>query len=92
MLAERLVKEGRIKGIDVRDVTVHEGKLADEMMLIGSGILVKPVLQWDDHFIGDGKKLSLLCKFELCDIPSNYIRIMFCCLEIFSDRQRRSCN
>lgn len=54
VLAERLVKEGKITGIDVRDVTVQEGKMADEMMLIGSGILVKPVLQWDDHIIRDG--------------------------------------
>ncbi|ONK77246.1 uncharacterized protein A4U43_C02F4580 [Asparagus officinalis] len=55
-LAEKLVKEGRLTGISVRDVTVDEGKNADEMMLIGSGILVKPVLEWDDQIIGDGKE------------------------------------
>jgi len=28
------------------------------MMLIGSGILVKPVVQWDDQIIGSGKNNS----------------------------------
>jgi branched-subunit amino acid aminotransferase/4-amino-4-deoxychorismate lyase len=37
-------------------VSVQEGKSADEMMLIGSGILVKPVVQWDDQIIGSGKE------------------------------------
>ncbi|KAJ6818407.1 D-amino-acid transaminase, chloroplastic-like [Iris pallida] len=54
VLADSLVREGRIQGVEVRDITVEEGKAAEEMMLIGSGILVKPVLQWDDHTIGDG--------------------------------------
>jgi 4-amino-4-deoxychorismate lyase len=26
------------------------------MMLIGSGVLVCPVVQWDDQVIGDGKE------------------------------------
>jgi hypothetical protein len=37
-------------------VSVQEGKAAEEMMLIGSGILVKPVVQWDDQIIGSGKQ------------------------------------
>ncbi|KAI7988256.1 hypothetical protein LOK49_LG13G02403 [Camellia lanceoleosa] len=56
VLAEGLVKEGKIQGIRVRNVTVEEGKGADEMMLIGSGVLVRPVLQWDEQIIGDGKE------------------------------------
>ncbi|KAL8139440.1 hypothetical protein V2J09_005461 [Rumex salicifolius] len=55
-LAELLVKEGKICCVSVRNVAVEEGKKADEMMLIGSGVLVKPVLQWDDQIIGDGKE------------------------------------
>lgn len=54
VLAERLVEEGKISGIEIRDITVQEGKMAEEMLLLGSGILVKPVLQWDDHIIGNG--------------------------------------
>ncbi|XP_068648984.1 D-amino-acid transaminase, chloroplastic [Aristolochia californica] len=56
VLAEKLVKEGILSGIRLGNVTVEEGKKADEMMLIGSGILVKSVLQWDDQVIGDGKE------------------------------------
>lgn len=59
ILAEGLVKEGKLSGIRVRNVTVEEGKRADEMMLIGSGVLVRSVVQWDEQIIGDGKN-SLL--------------------------------
>ncbi|XP_044419313.1 uncharacterized protein [Triticum aestivum] len=53
-LAEQLVENGMLSGISSRNVSVQEGKEADEMMLIGSGILVKPVVQWDDQMIGSG--------------------------------------
>lgn len=56
VLAEKLVEEGRIRGVGVRKVGAQEGKMAKEMMLIGSGILVMPVLQWDEQIIGDGKE------------------------------------
>lgn len=59
ILAEGLVKEGKLSGIRVRNVTVEEGKRADEMMLIGSGVLVRSVVQWDEQIIGDGKNLLL---------------------------------
>ncbi|CAN6243889.1 unnamed protein product [Urochloa humidicola] len=55
-LAEQLVADGRLKGIISRNVSVQEGKAAGEMMLIGSGILVKPVVQWDDQIIGSGQE------------------------------------
>uniref|UniRef100_A0A7N0U7Q1 Uncharacterized protein n=1 Tax=Kalanchoe fedtschenkoi TaxID=63787 RepID=A0A7N0U7Q1_KALFE len=54
-LAQGLVDDGDLAGIEVRDVSVEEGKEAREMMLIGSGILVRPVVQWDAQVIGDGK-------------------------------------
>ncbi|CAI9759648.1 unnamed protein product [Fraxinus pennsylvanica] len=56
VLAEGLVRDGKLQGIKVRDVTVEDGKQADEMMLIGSGVLVRPVVQWDDKVIGSGKE------------------------------------
>ena len=59
VLAESLVEEGTLSGIRLGDVTVEEGKEADEMMLIGSGVLVRAVVQWDDQVIGDGKITSL---------------------------------
>ncbi|KAL9275402.1 D-amino-acid transaminase, chloroplastic-like protein [Drosera capensis] len=55
-LAEKLMKEGKLDAICVRNVTVEEGKNAEEMMLIGSGILVRPVIQWDGQVIGDGQE------------------------------------
>ncbi|XP_021899048.1 D-amino-acid transaminase, chloroplastic isoform X1 [Carica papaya] len=56
MFADGLVREGKLRAVSVRNVTVEEGKKADEMMLIGSGVLVRPVIQWDDQVIGDGKE------------------------------------
>ncbi|VFQ88038.1 unnamed protein product [Cuscuta campestris] len=55
-LAEDLVKTGELCSIRVKKVSVEDGKRAGEMMLIGSGVLVKPVVQWDDQIIGDGKE------------------------------------
>nr|AZL41244.1 plastid 4-amino deoxychorismate lyase [Ceanothus thyrsiflorus] len=55
-LAQRLVEEGKLDGVRVGTVTVEEGKKASEMMLIGSGVLVRPVLYWDEQVIGDGKE------------------------------------
>ncbi|XP_031739076.1 D-amino-acid transaminase, chloroplastic isoform X2 [Cucumis sativus] len=59
-LAERLVKEGKLRSISCENITIEEGKKADEMMLIGSGVLVSPVLQWDEQIIGDGKEGPLV--------------------------------
>ncbi|XP_061336509.1 D-amino-acid transaminase, chloroplastic-like isoform X2 [Gastrolobium bilobum] len=55
-LAECLLREGKLHGISMKNLTVEEGKIADEMMLIGSGVLVCPVVQWDEQVIGDGKE------------------------------------
>jgi 4-amino-4-deoxychorismate lyase len=53
--AERLVKEGMLKEINLDEIPVAEGRQAAEMMLIGSSIKVAPVVEWDSHPIGDGK-------------------------------------
>ncbi|KAL1353102.1 hypothetical protein AAHE18_06G214100 [Arachis hypogaea] len=55
-LAEKLLSKGKLRGIRMKHVTVEEGKSAAEMMLIGSGVLVCPVVQWDEQVIGDGKE------------------------------------
>ncbi|KAJ7958581.1 D-amino-acid transaminase, chloroplastic [Quillaja saponaria] len=55
-LAEGLVREGQLRDIRLVNVTVEEGKKADEMMLIGSGVLVRSVVQWDEQVIGNGEK------------------------------------
>ncbi|KAL1312548.1 hypothetical protein AAHE18_16G047500 [Arachis hypogaea] len=43
----------------MKHVTVEEGKSAAEMMLIGSGVLVCPVVQWDEQVIRDDIGLSM---------------------------------
>lgn len=55
ILAARLIEQGKLRGIRKKNVSVEEGKKADEMMLLGSGVLVCPVVQWDEQIIGDGK-------------------------------------
>ncbi|XP_039051165.1 D-amino-acid transaminase, chloroplastic-like [Hibiscus syriacus] len=55
-LAEGLVRVGKLRGIRVDNVCIDEGKSADEMMLLGSGVLVRPVIQWDEKVKGDGKE------------------------------------
>lgn len=71
VLAEELLADGRLSAINTRNVTVEEGKAAYEMMLIGSGILVKPVLQWDEHPIGSSNPSFLLQ--EACIFTSIYL-------------------
>ncbi|RPI53009.1 MAG: D-amino-acid transaminase [Acidobacteria bacterium] len=54
-LATALQDEGLLKGIEVRDITVAEARRAREMLLVGSSVKVAPIVQWDEHVIGDGK-------------------------------------
>lgn len=54
-LAQRLVDQGELRAIVVRDVSVAEGRAAAEMLMLGSSIKVAPVVQWDGQPIGDGK-------------------------------------
>ncbi|XP_060169385.1 D-amino-acid transaminase, chloroplastic-like isoform X1 [Lycium barbarum] len=56
VLAAKLVKEGKLQGIRVDNVSVEDGKRAEEMMLIGSGVLVRSVVQWDEEIIGYGRE------------------------------------
>lgn len=54
-LAEKLVENGTIKSIQVADIPVDEARDCAEMMFIGSGIAVAPIVEWDGQNIGDGK-------------------------------------
>ncbi len=54
-LARRLVEQGELRDIVIRDIPPEEGRAAAEMLLIGSTIKVVPVVQWDNHAIGNGK-------------------------------------
>jgi 4-amino-4-deoxychorismate lyase len=54
-LARALVDEGILNDVSVSHVTPDEARAAREMLLIGSSIRVAPIVQWDEHRIGDGK-------------------------------------
>ena len=54
-LAAKLVEQGVVREIRVDDVPVEQARAAVEMMLIGSSILVAPVVEWDGRKIGDGR-------------------------------------
>lgn len=55
-LAPTLVEQGLLKDIRVGNVTLDEGKGAAEMMLVGSGLPILPVTEWDGKPIGNGKE------------------------------------
>jgi 4-amino-4-deoxychorismate lyase len=48
--------EGRVlRGVEVCDIPLAEARQAREMLLIGSSVLVAPIVEWDRRPIGDGK-------------------------------------
>lgn len=79
VLAANLVKEGKLRGIRVENVSVEDGKRADEMMLIGSGVHVRSVVQWDEEVIGNGKPYSASIRhnIELCTVAPLFHLVWF---------------
>ncbi|CAM6050614.1 unnamed protein product [Sphagnum compactum] len=57
-LVPQLIAAGALPGLnDVKTkvISLEEAKGATEMMLIGSGVIITPVVMWDDEPIGNGK-------------------------------------
>lgn len=54
-LAPKLVEQGLLKSVSTANVTVEQGKDAAEMMYVGSGLPILPIITWDENPIGDGK-------------------------------------
>ncbi len=54
-LARAHQDRARVTGVEVRDISVAEARASREMLQLGSSIKIAPVVQWDDHVIGDGK-------------------------------------
>ncbi|KAL1299545.1 hypothetical protein HN51_044098 [Arachis hypogaea] len=54
-LAPRLVEQGILKGVTIKNVTVEEAKGAAEMMYVGSTLPLLPIIMWDDQPIGKGQ-------------------------------------
>ncbi|CAL9176660.1 unnamed protein product [Musa hybrid cultivar] len=57
-LAPKLIEKGLLKAIRTAHMTIDQAKDSDEMMFVGSGLPVMPIVQWDDQLIGDGRKVG----------------------------------
>ncbi|XP_073026945.1 D-amino-acid transaminase, chloroplastic-like isoform X1 [Primulina eburnea] len=53
-LAPKLVDQGRLKDVRIRNLTVEEAKGTAEMMYVGSTLPILPIISWDEGPIGDG--------------------------------------
>src|SRR5215831_17080493 len=51
VLQERKV----VHGVELCDIPVAEARAAREMLLLGSSVMVAPIVEWDGKAIGDGK-------------------------------------
>uniref|UniRef100_A0A7C8YR32 Aminodeoxychorismate lyase n=1 Tax=Opuntia streptacantha TaxID=393608 RepID=A0A7C8YR32_OPUST len=58
-LAPRLVEEGRLKDVKTANVSVEEAKSAAEMMFVGSGLPIAPIVMWDEKPIGNGNSVHI---------------------------------
>lgn len=61
-LVPQLVKDNAVpglKGISLQTISFQEAKEAVEVMLIGSGVMIEPVIQWDHKPVGNGNLLPL---------------------------------
>jgi 4-amino-4-deoxychorismate lyase len=54
-LANQLVRDGMIRGVEVSDIPVADARAAREMLLLGSSVKVAPIVAWDGRPIGDGR-------------------------------------
>lgn len=59
-LAPQLVEKGLLIGVSTADIKVDNAKDSAEMMFVGSGLPILPIVQWDDRPIGDGIAYSLV--------------------------------
>jgi len=54
-----LVEEGRLKDVKTANVSVEEAKSAPEMMFVGSGLPIAPIVMWDEKPIGNGNSVHI---------------------------------
>ncbi|RWW10050.1 hypothetical protein GW17_00026422 [Ensete ventricosum] len=91
-LAPKLIEKGLLKAIRTAHMTIDQAKDSDEMMFVGSGLPVLPIVQWDDQLIGDGSNYSLVAdntRFLVATLLCSYV---FSCLcqEKLGKRRSRS--
>ncbi|CAM6016253.1 unnamed protein product [Sphagnum balticum] len=57
-LVPQFIRDGAVpglNGIEMKKISLEEAKDATEMMLIGSAVMIVPVVAWDDKPVGNGK-------------------------------------
>ncbi|KAJ3694493.1 hypothetical protein LUZ60_009973 [Juncus effusus] len=54
-LAPKLVDKGILGNVKNEGIKIGEAKKAVEMMYVGSGLPILPIVEWDGSHIGDGK-------------------------------------
>lgn len=54
-LAPKLVEKGLLKSVGTGDIMLEEAKKSAEMMFVGSGLPILPIVEWDEQPIGDGQ-------------------------------------
>ncbi len=54
-LAQRLVEEGKINGVEFTDIKVEEAVKAKEMMMFGTTFDILPIVEFNGTLIGSGK-------------------------------------
>lgn len=75
-LAPKLIEKGLLKAIRTAHMTIDQAKDSDEMMFVGSGLPVMPIVQWDDQLIGDGSNYSFVAdntKFLVATLLCSYV-------------------
>jgi 4-amino-4-deoxychorismate lyase len=54
-LAQKMVKEGKLRKVEQRDIRYEEARTAKEMFLLGGDTHLIPVVNWDDVPVGTGE-------------------------------------
>uniref|UniRef100_A0A0D9WEA8 Uncharacterized protein n=1 Tax=Leersia perrieri TaxID=77586 RepID=A0A0D9WEA8_9ORYZ len=68
-LAPRLVDAGVLRGVAVAKISAGDARRCAEMMFVGSGLPLLPVVEWDGKPVGDGEvgKIALALSNLLCE-------------------------
>ncbi|KAH7673867.1 4-amino-4-deoxychorismate lyase protein [Dioscorea alata] len=54
-LASQLVEKGLLQSVRATNITLEQAKDSAEMMYVGSGLPLLPIIEWDGQPIGDGR-------------------------------------
>lgn len=58
-LAPKLVEQGILSSVGTGDIALEQAKNSAEIMYVGSGLPILPIITWDEQPVGDGKIFRL---------------------------------